>query len=342
MKISLGIGLTTKCNCNCPHCYSRTGKDEFINFEELKEFCNVYEISSVNFGTGESIFHPDYFEILEYFNEKNIKMSLTTNGYTASLMSDAQLKMLNDIDFSLDFADEALHDSFRGANQFKLVLEQIERCKRLGVETSIAFCLLNRNCEHLESMLKLTKELAINFRINIYKPVHTDKFTLSYDEFWGSIKYLMANSKLISCSEPIVNVALRDNNCAPHGHPCGQNSIRVKPSGKVVSCVYMNNGDVYLKDLIDFAKENNKDDVFTIINKGTCFERVLPEECKDCEHKELCGGGCLSRRILSGNNSYDEYCFIKRNEQIEIPHEWEETEKDLVHSSYLCTLIVKA
>ena len=99
--LNVGIGLTSKCNCNCEHCYSRIyGNNSFLDTETLFKFFKTFQIESVNFGTGESFYHPDFLSIIHYLHQKNIKISVTTNGYTVANMTDAQLKLLHDVDFA--------------------------------------------------------------------------------------------------------------------------------------------------------------------------------------------------------------------------------------------------
>ena len=54
---------------------------------------------------------------------------------------------------------------------------------------------------------------------------------------------------------------------------------------------------------------------------------------------QLCAGGCEGRRVYRDLHSADEYCPFVRGEKMEIEYQLG-TKKDLVHSNYLCTLIV--
>jgi len=86
MKISLGIGLTNRCNLSCSHCYSREDEKYDIAFEDVKKICDSLGVSAVNFGTGESGLHKDFHAILDYFGTEGIKLALTTNGFTPNFV----------------------------------------------------------------------------------------------------------------------------------------------------------------------------------------------------------------------------------------------------------------
>ena len=107
--LSVGIGLTSRCNCSCEHCYSRIyGNNAFLNTDLLMRFFEKFRIGSVNFGTGESYFHPDFLSIIDYLNKKRVKMSVTSNGYTIAKLDDVKLAKFHDIDFSLDYPNEKM------------------------------------------------------------------------------------------------------------------------------------------------------------------------------------------------------------------------------------------
>ena len=333
-ELSLGIGLTNKCNLNCPHCYSRGEKEHFIKFSDIIKLEKNLNIQSINLGTGESFLHPQYEQIIKFIHSKGIKLSLTTNGYTVEKMSDEQLRYFNDIDFSLDFPDEREHNTFRNGNVAFSVLKGIERCKKLGVECSIATALMNINYNVIDKICALAQSFEINLRINIYKSVHTDKFKLTYDQFWEGIVRLFQSSKLISCSEPIINAILK-NKVIDGGSPCGKRSLRIRPNGCVSSCVYLHNTQTTIDDLIQ-ASSQQKDELFD-------FEHlhVIPEKCRECKYVEYCQGGCIARRIYCGDiMREDEYCFVNKGKIPKIDVQWAD-KKDLVHSDYLCTIIVQ-
>ncbi|MFA5147150.1 MAG: radical SAM protein [Candidatus Omnitrophota bacterium] len=336
-KISVGIGTTGNCNLSCPHCYSRPLRGNTLTFDEITALLDGKNISSINFGTGENILNPDFVDIVKWCHEKGIKMSLTSNGYGIISLHDDDVKKFNDIDISLEFVNEKLQNDFRHGNSWNFVEKAIEKCRRLGVEFSIATALMNVNYREIPDLLAKAKKEDCNLRLNIFKPVPKagiTKFALTYDEFWEAIRLLFTHGGLISCSEPIVNAMLNIPPIVPQS-PCGKSSIRVHPTGQVVPCVYWSEGDVHIDDLKDSFEPAFLSDSFKKAG-------IVPEFClKNCDKVGVCGGGCSSRRYLRGDiNEPDEYCPIyHRREVPKIAVTAAKGQKDLVHSSYLCTLI---
>jgi len=294
------------------------------------------KISSVNFGTGESFLHPDFPEIVDKFHEMGIKMSLTSNGYSIIMLPDEQLEKFNDLDISLEFIGRSKQNNFRDGESQYFIDEAIKKCKRLGIEFSITAAIMNINYREIPKLLDRAAKEGCNLRVNFFKPVPRAgiyEYQLSFDEFWEAVRLLFAHGNLISCSEPIVTAMLDLPLIVPKS-PCGNNSLRVHPDGKVVPCVYLTESDVHIDGIERSFEPAFRSDAFKMLD-------VIPEFCKTCEKLDVCGGGCVSRRYLNGRlDKPDDYCPIYREKEIpEIKVTTCRKLKDLVHSAYLCTMI---
>ena len=335
MKLDIGIGLTNDCNLDCSHCYSReNGIVNTLSFEEFKRLVDCVDVNSINFGTGESILYKDFIKIIEYLIVRNIKFSVTSNGYTVSKLPDDLLKQFNDIDISFDFPTTWENDLFRSSTSGSLALNALNKLKSIGVETSIATCMTSLNFNRMSDMINLAREFDVNLRVNIYKPVYKDSLALTYDSFWKGVEILLDSGLLISCSEPIVNTVL-GTKILDGGCPCGKKSFRVTPTGHIVPCVYWKTTDCSIDQLANKGIEALwQSESFTKI-------RRIPEECLKCNYVDICKGGCAARRYYNELTKPDPYCYVIRNlPQPKLNWQYAES-KDLVHASYLCTFIVK-
>lgn len=334
--ISIGMGVTADCNLNCMHCYSRPLRGQHLSFEQVMRFLENKKIASINFGTGESALHPDFTQIVKKCHEMGIKMSLTSNGYSIIKLSDTMLKTFNDLDISVEFSDSRKQDSFRKGESQMYIDAAVETCQRLGVEFSFTTAIMNINYREIPRLLQRAAQEGCNLRVNIFKPVPgtgTFSYYLDYDQFWEAVRLLFENGNLISCSEPIVN-AMLNISCEVPKSPCGHKSLRIHPNGRIVPCVYWTESEIHIDGV---------DGSFRHIFQSSGFKKIghIPEFCQTCNLVEICGGGCASRRYLNGKLDYpDDYCplFLKR-EIPDIPVSYSSEPKDLVHSSYLCTMI---
>lgn len=110
-------------------------------------------------------------------------------------------------------------------------------------------------------------------------------------------------------------------------YQCFVDAAVINPDGMVYPCVYWNKSDITINEL-------------EVLNEKTFSNiHVIPQVCENCEHKLLCAGGCEGRRVYRGMNLADELCPIARGKTLVIPYKLGD-KKELIHSNYLCTLIL--
>ena len=336
MGIALGVGLTSACVFNCRHCYSGGGANPVeMDTERLFRFMENLDVGSVNLGTGESCLHPQYHQVLDRLFDSGIPVAVTTAGPSVEALSDCELARLHDVDFSLDFPNADHHDQWRSDGAFRMVLRGIQRCSSLGVTASVAMCLMGQNAMFMEEMCHLCTSLGVSLRVNVYKAVSSHAFQADYDSFWKAVDTFFRFSSRAVSSEPIVNAALaRQIGVSPFrtmGSPCGIRSLRLRPDGGVLPCVYWNSSSLTMDEYLPGAGE---------ISCGRLLD--LPELCAHCPEVEICSGGCAGRRLYTGKNEPDIYCFRKEGRyfpDISVPAVLEGN--SYVHSSYLCTMIAE-
>jgi len=329
---TVGIGLTNNCNLHCSHCYREQGQTYDLTLEDIEKVCDSLAISSIGFGTGENGLNPQYLEIIDYLKGRGIKLTLASNGYTLSITPDEVLTYFRDVEFSIDFPDQKRQDEFRGEGNWRTIMEAIDRCTRLGIKISILAVLMNVNYLDQGHLAKLAASLGADFRVNVYQPMYTDKFMLSYDQYWEGYRILFDQSEIISVTEPLVNTFLGLGN--GNGTPCGDSSIRITPDRHLKPCVYWPTSDLTIEDLV-----KKKEAVFqTPLFNAT---HTTPRFCLSCKYVKSCGGGCAARRVLrSRPDEPDEYCPVVRGQDISLQSKSSRAERPLRTGS-ICTTIVR-
>ena len=330
--VSVGVGLTNNCNLHCAHCYRDQDRIYNLSLEDIKKLCSSLEIGSIGFGTGENGLNPQYFEIIEYLRSRGIRLTLASNGHTLSITPDEMLVDFRDVEFSVDFPDQNRQDAFRGDGNWDTIMRAIERCAHLGVKVSILAVLMNVNYLEQGRLARLAASLGADFRVNVYQPMFTDKFMVSYDQYWEAYRILFAESEIISVTEPLVSTFLGLGN-GP-GTPCGRNSIRITPDRRLKPCVYWPESNLTIEDL-----EEKKEAIFqTSLFRDT---HRTPRFCLSCEFISGCGGGCAARRLLRGRpGEPDEYCPVVRGEKMRLHSKQSKAERPLRTES-ICTTIVR-
>src|SRR5713101_550106 len=208
MRFSVGLGLTNDCNLSCAHCYREVGPAQYLTLADVRRVCERLPVRAANLGTGENGLHPQFHAIVDYLRSRGIATSITSNGYTLSILDDEQLRAFHDVEVSIDFPTAAEQDAFRGPGNWRLVLDQLDRCQQQEVTATVIAVMMRINYDRLADVAEVAAAHGAYFRVNVYQPVKTDAFTLSYEQYWEGFRRLLAATSLVSCSEPLVNAIL--------------------------------------------------------------------------------------------------------------------------------------
>ena len=296
---AVGLGLTNDCNLACAHCYRDTERVDRLSLADVRRVCDSLPIRAVNLGTGENALHPEFRAILRELHARGLVVTLTSNGYSASVLDDEELRWLRDVEFSLDFATEPEQDAWRGAGNWRLVLSETERARRLGVAVTIVAVMMRTNYDGLSAIARVAAAHGAAFRVNVYQAVKTDAFSLTYDQFWTGFRLLLEACPLAVCSEPLVRAVL---GFGPRAEGCGCATVRITPRGEVLPCVYWPKRSLTLADLERLGPAVVRSAAFAELD-------TLPESCRGCPLVDVCHGGCASRRLLRGGLELpDEFC----------------------------------
>jgi len=303
---ALGLGLTNECNLACAFCYRDTSRVDRLTLDQVRAVMDRIPVRSVNLGTGENGLHPDFRSIVDYLRAQPIKLTMTTNGYSAAAISDAELVAFKDIEFSLDYPTEAEQDSQRGPGNWQLLHEQASRCRRLGVPVTFIAVMMQSNFDRLADIAAIAKTYHAPLRVNVYQSVRTDKFALTYEQYWSGFERLFAHTDVIAIGEPLVRAMA---GLPPRRGGCGMATVRVTPRATVQPCVYWPGGGAPLDILIDAGPD-------VVATRPFADARSVPGACAECHHVAACGGGCAGRRRLMGAlGEPDPYCPVVRGEQ---------------------------
>ena len=234
--LSVGIGLTNECNLRCAHCYRPDMVLERLTLEDVQRICRSIPVRSVNLGVGENGLHPQYAAVLDDLWSLAIKTSITSNWRSIAALPDAAVKRFHSVEFSLDFPTEHAHDLVRGSGNWRTVMDSLQRCVGLGVPTTVTAVMMNTNYGRMGELAKVAAGLGANLRVNVYQPAKTDRFTLTYEQFWRGFKTLFGAARLVATSEPVLAAVLGIDGFT--GPACGHSTVRVAPDGRVLPCTY--------------------------------------------------------------------------------------------------------
>jgi MoaA/NifB/PqqE/SkfB family radical SAM enzyme len=204
MAFSVGVGLTNECNLQCPHCYRPDMVVERLSLSDIQRVCDSVPVRSMNLGVGENGLHPEYHAILDYLAARHIVTSITSNGLSTEVLTDAELGRFRSVEFSLDFPTEREHDAFRGRGNWRAVIDALERCAALNVPVTITSVMMRINYDKLPALARVAASFGANLRVNVYQPSKTERFSVSYEQFWRGFADLALATRLVGTTEPVL------------------------------------------------------------------------------------------------------------------------------------------
>lgn len=187
--------ITNKCNLRCKHCYNaeKYFNKDGINFNDLKsEDCKfVIDLikedgfDHIHLLGGEPLIRDDIFDIISYAKNKDIYVSINTNGtlLSANKIDEIINSGISQITISLDSTRSVINDNIRGKGSFNQVVNNIRLLSKKLKETKnniilqIATVITKVNVEYIDEFPELLKDLGVdNLNVlSLYKCGNTNK-----------------------------------------------------------------------------------------------------------------------------------------------------------------------
>lgn len=161
--------VTKGCNLRCIHCRATATELSSINDLPTHKALNIIkQVSQLSLpilvlSGGEPLYRKDIFELASYGRECGLRVALATNG---TLVSKEVARKIVDsgvkrVSISLDGADAATHDSFRGIpGAFDQAVQGLRNLKELGMSVQINMTIARHNAHQLPAVLENARALG--------------------------------------------------------------------------------------------------------------------------------------------------------------------------------------
>jgi radical SAM protein with 4Fe4S-binding SPASM domain len=161
--------VTKGCNLRCIHCRATaTELSSPTDLPTARALDIITQIASyanpiLVLSGGEPLYRRDIFQLARFATDKGLRVALATNGTMvtkdiAHRIVDAGVRRVS---ISLDGADSATHDSFRGiAGAFDAAVYGLRNLKELGMSVQINMTIARHNAKQLPQVLDLARNLG--------------------------------------------------------------------------------------------------------------------------------------------------------------------------------------
>lgn len=309
------IHVTNKCNLHCLGCYSDntarnkecdlSGKDMLRFLDELRSA----GVENLVISGGEPLFREDIVDLVEYAKRSCgiERITLITNGTVDGREIYTGLApYLDTMAVSLDTYALECHAYLRDEGIFDKIISHIKQMQESGLKVSILPTLHHKNAERMLEYIELSKQLGTEISFSIFT-TRQEKMYEDYTLTKKDLKYISEHFSNYNIDDmPINNILEGKRHCGT-----GCNIISVGTDGSVYPCHMLmedqfKRGNLTEKRLAEILQENKC--------RKRCWENDVKDiaECRECEFKYLCGGGCRARAyfVRGSIQSPDPFCSM--------------------------------
>jgi len=302
--------VTLRCPLKCAHCYVNAGEREaegVLSTEEafavIDQICRTGKPVVVLSG-GEPLLRGDLFAIARYGTDKGLRMVMGTSGFLIDRAMAVKLREsgIRAVAISLDSADPAVHDVFRGMNGVWVrAVQAIRNCHDEGIGVQINMSVMCSDLRDVEAVIHKGSALGVR-DYQLFFPIPTGRArefeSRSPQEYEEMIRQI-----LIRYRDRDVNIR---PTCAPQFRRIADEAGITNPAwgrgciAGISYCRIYANGDVTPCPYLPASAGNVRTQSFADIwNDSALFHALrdpenLTGKCGVCRYKTSCGG-CRAR-----------------------------------------------
>jgi len=270
---------TNQCNSRCIHCYNRSGvkregEISLQTVEQLAEQMFQLGICQISIAGGEPFLRSDLYDMIASFRNRNIDVSITTNGLCFSEDKISALLSLNikSITVSIDGVDRDIYHRVRGVDRFEQLNRNLSSLREAYEgELAMRFSIMKGNCYPQQIL-----EYAVNQGFDCLKVNKTHllgrffdhpEFLIDDEQYDALIAefYRLKEEYSIELELPREKYL---NEKSPLRCSAGEKTLYISPQGQVFPCPFIDSsylfGDLQMQTLEGIIVDNQ---TFTVDNE---------------------------------------------------------------------------
>ena len=336
--------VTGCCNYRCRHCYmsapdakyGQLDHDTILNMAREIGDCGIMDVSLTG---GEPLVRDDFLDIIDVLLEKDVYISqIYSNG---ALVNEKLLKALDDRgihpEFNMSFDGVGWHDWMRGVPGAEKAVDRAFRlCREMGFPTGAEMCIHQQNKETLRESVNYLSGVGCTtlktnpvsntgeWRNNGYgEAIGVDELFQTYLDYIpcyyedGMPISLMLGGFFSASPKrpdfydvPLYHYPKDPEKCVVCGH--ARTVMYISPEGRALPCMSLTAASVQdrfpLIPELGLAKCITESVYMDFITTKASEVLEHNEECRDCEYRRWCQGGCRASG-LADSPGYDDLLY---------------------------------
>jgi len=319
--------ITRRCNLKCVHCYSDSDAHDYpgeLTWEQNRAVIDdlaAFGVPGLLLSGGEPLIHPRFFDLARYARERELRLTISTNGTLITADVAARLREIGFayVGISLDGIGET-HDKFRGkAGAFQKAVAAFHHCRAVDQKAGLRLTLTRTTVTDIDRILDFIEAEDIQ-RVCFYHLVYSGRgvnlsllepreIRAALDKIMDRVEAWHAaglDREVLTVDQPADGPYLLQRlACDPARHAKALELIRWNGGGNHGSGVGIGNidtqGNVHPDQFWqDHTLGNVKETPFSQIWSRTddailtglrTRPRPVKGRCATCKYLDLCGGG---------------------------------------------------
>lgn len=302
--------LTRNCNLSCIHCRASATSGPYegeLSTEECRAVIDdilSFSEPTVILTGGEPLMRPDVFDIIEYGNDRGLRMVIAVNGTLLNGPSAERLKAsgIKRVSLSIDGKDARRHDGFRGVGgSFEAVTGAAGTLERTGLPFQINTTVTTLNVDDLDAIYALVRFLgAVAWHVFLLVPVGRgtglkgkELSAEAYEEVLHRLRAIEKRGELemkVTCAPHYYRI-VKEGGGTPKSAGClaGKSFMFISHRGLAQPCGYLeiDSGNVRRDGV---RKVWQGSEVFGHLRDIASYQG----KCAACRYIRICGG-CRAR-----------------------------------------------
>jgi len=303
---------TNACNLFCQHCYRDAGVKAGGELNTEEGMGLIDEIARAGFkimifSGGEPLLREDIFQLVEHAVKRGLRPVFGTNGMLIDQTVAEKLKESGAaaMGISLDSADPAKHDRFRGfEGAWRGAVDGMEACRRAGIPFQVHTTVVDWNYDEIEAITDFSVKVGamahhLFFLVPTGRGADIESESLRTERYEKLLERIMKKQGQVNielkptCAPKFMRIAREMGVKTRFSRGClaGTAYCIISPVGNVQPCAYLN-----------ISAGNVREKPFSEIwNDNPMFNRLRTLEytggCGVCQYRKICGG-CRARALF--------------------------------------------